>query len=102
MANVEPGAYAIWAKAVIDHTGGSSSWTVTCSIFADGTSLDYVRGTYKNTSGEFATLNAQAAHVFAATGSITLRCRSGDWATATISKVTAIKVGSVAREAVSG
>jgi hypothetical protein len=52
--------------------------------------------------GDPDTLNAQGSHTFAAIGTITLRCSSTNDATASLSKVTAIKVGNVTREAVSG
>ena len=41
-------------------------------------------------------------HVFAATGSIVLRCKSTDSTDARTTKITAIKVDTVTREAVTG
>lgn len=102
MGNVEAGSYVIFAKTIVAHTGGANGWTVTCSLYADGTQLDYVRFYMEDVDGDPDTLNAQGSHTFASAGSITLRCRSTDAAAATMSKVTAIRVGSVTREAVSG
>jgi hypothetical protein len=102
MSNVEVGAYVIWGKAIIDHTAGANGWTVTCSLYADSTLVDYVRFFMEDADGDPDTLNAQGSHTFAATGAITLRCRSTDAATASMSKVTVIKVGTATREPVSG
>ena len=102
MSNVDAGAYVIFAKTIVDHTAAANAWTVTCSIYADSTLVDYVRFYMEDVDGDPDTLNSHGSHVFGATGAITLRCRSTDGATASLSKVTAIKVGSVTREAVSG
>jgi Collagen triple helix repeat (20 copies) len=102
MSNVAAGSYVIWAKTIIDHTGVGANWLVDCFIFADGTQVDNVRFFMEDVDGDPDMLNAQGSHTFASTGAITFRCRSTDAANASQTKVTAIKVGSLTREAVSG
>jgi hypothetical protein len=68
----------------------------------DTASYDFTPGVPSVDISHEATLSMQVSHVFAATGSIVLRCRSTDAATARNTKITAIKVDSATREAVTG
>jgi hypothetical protein len=109
MTNVVAGAYAISAKTIIDTTMGNTNWLVTCVLDAGGGSTDTaefefdVEVDYADVDVEHrATLSMQVARVFAATGSIVLRCESTDPANAMMTKITALKVDAVTREAVTG
>jgi hypothetical protein len=100
MTNVVAGAYVISAKTIIEPTGGGPGPTVTCTLDAGGDTDDAELELAKN--GDYATLSLLVTHVFAATGSIVLRCRSTDSTDARTTKITAIKVDTVTREAVTG
>ena len=98
MTNVAAGSYAIVAKTVVD-PGSVAEPVVVCTLVAGGV-VDTAELGFPN--DHLATINLEATHTFAATGSIVLRCRSTDAAGARISKIVAIKVDTVTREAVSG
>jgi hypothetical protein len=109
MTNVVAGAYAISAKTVIDTTGANTNWIVTCTLDAGGGSTDTgefefdVEVDYADIDVEHrATLAMETTRVFPATGSIVLRCNSTDPANAMMTRITAIKVDTVTREAVTG
>jgi hypothetical protein len=99
MANVDAGAYAIVAKTILSTSYGESDYTAVCTLFAQGAAVDsseFVLGYLKYNASMAAT------HVFGATGSIQLRCRSNYATDARLTKIVAIKVDTVSREAVSG
>jgi hypothetical protein len=100
MTNVVAGAYAISAKTIVQPTGGGPGPTVTCTLDAGG-DTDEAELEFAN-HGDYGTLAVQVTHVFAATGSIVLRCKSTDAADARTTKIIAIKVDTVTREAVTG
>jgi hypothetical protein len=107
MTNVVAGAYAISAKTIVDTPSSGAEFSATCTLDAGGGATD--AATYDFSPGGVAvdlsheaTLALQVTHVFAATGSIVLRCRSSDAATARNTKIVAIKVDAVTREAVTG
>jgi hypothetical protein len=102
MANVGAGAYAIFAKTIIDANGGGASWSVTCTLDAGGTSVDTADFGFDSAIDHDATLSMEVTRVFAATGSIVLRCRSNAPANAHTSKIVAIKVDTITRQAVTG
>jgi hypothetical protein len=103
MTNVDPGAYAISAKTTVDAAGsGAVPWSVTCTLDAGGTSIDSAVFAFDGYVDHETTLGMEVTRVFAVTGSITLRCRSSDSANAHTSKIVAIKVDTVTRQAVSG
>ena len=100
MTNVVAGAYAISAKTIVQPTGSGPGPTVTCTLDAGGDTDEAELGSSNH--GDHGTLGLLVTHVFAATGSIVLRCRSTDSADARTTKITAIKVDTVTREAVTG
>lgn len=101
MTNVAAGSYAISAKTIVQPTGDPSGWTATCTLDAGGGSIDTAE--FIETRHNYGTtLHMQVTHTLAATGSIVLRCRATQAATARISKIVAIKVDTVTREAVTG
>jgi hypothetical protein len=102
MTNVQAGAYAIFAKTVVDPQGGGSAWTVVCTLDAGGGNTDSAEFKFDSNVDHNSTLNMQVTRVFPSTGTIVLSCRSSDTATAHTAKIIAIKVDSVSREAVSG
>lgn len=100
MTNVVAGSYAIFAKTIVQPAGGPG-WTGTCTLDAGGGGTDtaeLIEAKFDNGT----TMNMQVVHTFAATGSIVLRCRATQPATARVSKIAVIKVDSVTREAVTG
>jgi hypothetical protein len=100
MTNVVAGAYAISAKTIVQPTGGGPGPTVTCTLDAGG-DTDQAELELAN-NGDYGTLGLLVTHVFPATGSIVLRCRSTDSADARATKIVAIRVDTVTREAVTG
>jgi hypothetical protein len=109
MTSVVPGAYAISAKTIIDTTQANTNWIVECTLDAGGGMTDTsefefdVEPDYVDLDVEHrATLSMEVTRVFAATGSIVLRCKSTDPANAMMTKITAIKVDTVTHEAVTG
>jgi hypothetical protein len=103
MTNVDAGSYAIFAKTTVDAAGsGAIAWSVTCTLDAGGTSVDSAVFAFDGYVNHESTLSMEVTRVFAATGSISLRCRSSDTANAHTSKIVAIKVDTVTRQAVSG
>jgi hypothetical protein len=103
MTNVDAGAYAISAKTTVDAAGGGGlPWSVTCTLDAGGTSTDSAVFAFDGYVDHESTFSMAVTRVFAATGSITLRCRSSEAANAHTSKIIAIKVDTVTRTAVSG
>ncbi|MGH3073268.1 MAG: hypothetical protein ACRDNB_13520, partial [Gaiellaceae bacterium] len=106
MTNVVAGAYTISAKTVVDTPTSGSDFTAVCTLDAGGdTDLAYYDFTPGVVSVDLAheiTMSMQVTHVFAATGSIVLKCRSSDASTARNTKIMAIKVDTVTREAVTG
>ena len=103
MTNVDVGAYAISAKTIVDAAGpGSVAWSVGCTLDVGGTSIDSAIFAFNGNVEHETTLAMESTRVFAATGSITLRCRSSDAASAHTSKIVAIKVDTVTRQAVTG
>jgi hypothetical protein len=109
MTNVVAGAYAISAKTIIDTTEANTNWIATCTLDAGGGMTDTaefefeVEPDYVDLDVEHrATLSMEITRVFAATGSIVLRCQSTDPANAMMTKITAIKVDTVTHEAVTG
>ncbi len=103
MTNVDAGAYAISAKTIVDAAGGGGiPWSVTCTLDAGGTSTDSAVFAFDGYVDHETTFSMEVTRVFPATGSITLRCRSSEAASAHTSKIVAIKVDSVTRQAVSG
>jgi hypothetical protein len=107
MTNVVAGAYAISAKTIVDTPTSGSDFATTCTLDAGGgstdvASYDFSPGGVSVDLSHEATLAMEVTRVFAATGSIVLRCRSTDAATARNTKITAIRVDTVTREAVTG
>ena len=100
MTNVVAGAYAISAKTIVEPTGGGPGPTVTCTLDSGG-DTDEAELEFAN-NGDHGTLSLLVTHVFAATGSIVLSCRSSAAAEARATKITAIKVDTLTREAVTG
>ncbi len=99
MANVVAGSYAITAKTIADPSGSNSGYVVTCTLFAGATTLDSAEFTRDEHTS---TLTMIGTHTFASTGSLILRCRSTDAAVARVSRIYALKVATVTRDAVSG
>jgi hypothetical protein len=98
LSDVQPGAYAIFAKTDMQSNQSDSS---RCRLQA-GTSFDESnRGLRANGTGE--AHNLQLAHTFTSTGAIALQCRtsSGSWS-ASDTKILALKVGSSQSGGVSG
>jgi hypothetical protein len=105
MTNVAAGSYAISAKTIVDMTGSDSDWAPVCTLDAGGGSVDTAEFGFQNAFGGVqtqATLSLAVTRTFASTGSIVLRCRSDDPAVARNTKIVAIRVDTVTREAVSG
>jgi hypothetical protein len=109
MANVVAGAYTISAKTIVDTNGANTNWIATCTLDAGGGSTDTaefefdVEPSYDDIDVEHrATLSLLVTRVFPSTGSIALRCRSTDPADVRMTKITAVKVDTVTREAVTG
>ena len=106
MTNVVAGAYAISAKTIVDTPTSGSDFNAVCTLDAGGdtdiASYDFTPGVVSVDLAHEATLSMEVTHVFAATGSIVLRCRSSDAAAARNTKITAIKVDTITREAVTG
>ena len=105
MTNVVAGSYAISAKTIVDMTSSASGWSVICTLDAGGGSVDTAEFGFAGAFGGVdtkATLNLAVARTFASTGSIVLRCRSDDPATARVSKIVAVKVDTITRESVTG
>ena len=99
----------ISAKTVIETTTPNTHWVVTCTLDAGGGNTDSaefefdVEMDYDDVDIEHrATLAMLVTRVFPATGSIVLRCQSTDPVDARLTKITAIKVDTVTREAVTG
>jgi hypothetical protein len=99
MTNVAAGAYAIFAKTIVDPGIVDAAWTATCTLDAGSGHTDSAEFTRNDHN---ATLSMEVTRTFAATGSIVLSCRSTQAAEARVSKIVAIKVDSATREAVSG
>ena len=105
MTNVVAGSYAISAKTIVDRTSADSNWSAICTLDAGGGSVDTAEFGFGGAFGGVdtkATLSLAVTRIFAATGSIVLRCRSDDPAVARLTKIVAVKVDTVTREAVSG
>ncbi|HWL32591.1 MAG TPA: hypothetical protein VNP89_03210 [Gaiellaceae bacterium] len=107
MTNVVAGAYAISAKTIVDTPTSGSDFTAVCTLDAGGgdtdtASYDFTPGVVSVDLSHEATLALHVNHVFAATGSIVLRCRSSDASVARNTKIVALKVDTVTREAVTG
>jgi hypothetical protein len=100
MTNVVAGAYVISAKTIVEHPGGGPSPTVTCTLDAGG-NTDSGEVAF-GSSVDRATLSMLVTQVFSAAGSIVLSCRSTSAADARATKITAIKVDTATRDAVSG
>ena len=107
MTNVVPGSYLISAKTTVSVTGGGDDWSVTCTLDAGG-STDIAEDIFNSNVGSYVSLDhkvsisMQLTQVFASTGSIVVKCRSADAATASITKIHATKVDTVTHEAVTG
>jgi hypothetical protein len=99
MTNVVAGAYVISAKTIVEHAGGGGT-TVTCTLDAGG-NTDSAEVAFGSTVDQ-GTLSMLVTQVFAATGSIVVRCQSSAAADARGTKITAIRVDTATREAVSG
>ena len=99
MTNVAAGAYVVSAKTIVEPTGGGGT-TVTCTLDAGG-NTDSGEASFGSTVDQI-TLAMLTTQVFPATGSIVVRCRSSAAADARATKITAIKVDALTREAVSG
>jgi hypothetical protein len=98
MANVLAGAYVISAKTIVQ---SSAKGSVTCTLDAGGGSTDTAEFEFDPTVG-YTTLGLMVTRDFPSTGSIVVRCESTDPAIASATKITAIKVDTVTREAVTG
>jgi hypothetical protein len=102
MAGVAAGSYAITAKASIFTTSAAAMTHTTCSLAAGGTTLDtttFALSPQNDTS--HLTMIGTAA--FGATSSIVLRCRAESGTTdARMSRIVAVKVDSIQRDAVTG
>ena len=76
-----------------------------CTLDAGGGSVDTAEFGFDSGWGSVdtkATLSLAVTRTFASTGSVVLRCRSDDPAVARMTKIVAVKVDAVTREAVSG
>jgi hypothetical protein len=110
MTNVVSGGYSISAKTVVFTTGDAgSALTITCTLDAGGGITDVVEfGVDANIDYDSldidhtASLSMSVTRSFPATGSIVVKCRSTDAASASKTRITAIKVDSVTRENVTG
>jgi hypothetical protein len=107
MTNVLAGAYVISAKTIIDPNGSGPDWTATCTLDAGGGVTDIAEFQFNPDVSSvnidhLTTLSMLVTRDFPATGSIVLRCRSSQAANARITKITAVKVDSLTREAVTG
>ena len=107
MTNVLAGAYVITAKTIVDPNGSGADWATTCTLDAGGGNTDIAEFSFDPDVSSvnidhLTTMNLQVTRTFPSTGSIVLRCRSTNAATARMTKITAIKVDTVTREAVTG
>jgi hypothetical protein len=105
MTNVAAGSYAISAKTIVDMFDPAANWTPVCTLDAGGGSVDTAEFGFENAAGgveTLATLSLAVTRTFASTGSIVLRCRSDVPAVARNTKLVAIRVDTVTREAVTG
>jgi hypothetical protein len=105
MANVDPGAYAVFGKTTVvtlaGGSGGSGAYT-RCTLDAGGVSTDYAETEPKV---HRATLQTHVLATFGGMGTVTLRClHASDNGThvARQTKIIAVRIDSVSREAVSG
>jgi hypothetical protein len=97
MTNVVPGSYVISAKTNVNMNGAGSAWAVTCTLDAGGGNSDTAEDGFNSNVAYVdldheVSLDMQVTRVFASTGSIVLKCRSTDAASASVSKIHAIKV----------
>ena len=99
MTNVVAGAYVISAKTIIDPGSAGDPVVTVCTLTA-GSVSDVAEVAFPNDHS--ATVNLEVTQTFAATGSIVLRCNSTAATNARRSKIVAIKVDTVTREAVAG
>ena len=102
MANVAAGSYAITAKASIFTTSGAAMTHTTCTLVADGATLDtttFALSPQNDTSH----LTMTGTTTFGSTASIVLVCRAESGVTdARMSRIVAVKVDTIQRDAVSG
>jgi len=99
MANVAVGSYAITAKTVGDGVAFDDPDQVTCTLVAAGATLDQAEFSSSNPTS---TLTMVGTATFASTDSILLRCRATAAANVRFSRIVAVKVDSIQRDAVSG
>ncbi len=101
MTNVAAGSYAISAKTTISTGGGAGANTVVVCTLDTGDGMTDI-GQY---ALKFDTVDDRldGAHAdVRLDGSIVVKCRSTDAATATFTKIIAVKVDSIQRDAVTG
>jgi hypothetical protein len=102
MANVAAGSYSITAKTTTVTAINSQTETATCSLVAGGTTLDTASftGTAQN---DASVLVLVGTVTFGSTSSILLRCRTTLAPTdVRMSRIVAVKVDSIQRDAVTG
>jgi hypothetical protein len=102
MASVAVGSYSITAKTVAVTTSGAVVDEVTCTLLAAGATLDTAEFTL-TPQNDRSPLTMVGTATFASTSSIVLRCRAAQSPTdARFSRIVAIKVDTIQRDAVSG
>jgi hypothetical protein len=102
MASVAVGSYSITAKTVAFTTSGAAVTHVTCTLLADGATLD--NATFAlSPQNDTSPLTMVGTATFASTGSIVLNCRAAFSPTdVRLSRIVAVKVDTIQRDAVSG
>lgn len=101
MASVAVGSYAITAKTVGVTSSGAVVDEVTCTLLAAGATLDTAEFTL-TPQNDRSPLTMVGTATFASTGSIVLRCLAQSPTDARFSRIVAIKVDTIQRDAVSG
>ncbi len=102
MASVAVGSYSITAKTVAVNGSAAAVNRVTCTLIAGGATLDTAEFAL-SLQNDTSPLTMVGTANFASTGSIVLRCRVTDTPTnARFSRIVAIKVDTIQRDAVTG
>jgi hypothetical protein len=102
MASVAVGSYSIVGKTVVVTTSGAAVVQVTCTLLAGGATLDSAEFSL-SPQNDRTPLTMVGTASFGATSSVVLRCRSTSAPTdARLTRIVAVKVDAVQRDAVSG
>ena len=107
MTNVVAGAYVISAKTIVEPTGSGADWAVTCTLDAGGGNTDVAEfeSTLMDYDNDRPPCDAgHAGHTSLPVDGVDRRSAAGapTRPTRALTKITAIKVDTVTREAVTG